>query len=115
MKHVCVSERRSPFEYRGKLEDAKKAAKDGGMEKDGPNYKPFGLYNRDSRARMDSVTMDYDQTMQNGGNRNTDNSFVMFMMNGDRPLNMRHTMTNEPYVIMDGRRMNTRNLNGNHK
>jgi hypothetical protein len=36
MKHVCVSERRSPFEYRGKLEDAKKAAKDGGMEKDGP-------------------------------------------------------------------------------
>ena len=114
MKHVCVSERRSPFEYRGKLEDAKKAAKDGGMEKDGPNYKPFGLYNRDTRTRMDSVTMDYDQTMQNGGNRNTDNSFVMFMMNGDRPLNMRQTMTNEPYVIMNGRRMNTRNLNGNH-
>ena len=52
--------------------------------------------------------------MQNGGNRNTDNSFVMFMMNGDRQLNMRQTMTNEPYVIMDGRRMNTRNLNGNH-
>jgi hypothetical protein len=58
--YICISREHDSTEYRGKPEEAKEAARDGEINSSGTKSNPFSMYYRDTRVRMDSVTVDYD-------------------------------------------------------
>lgn len=58
--YICVSRECDSTEYKGKPEEAKEAARAGEINRGGSKSSPFSIYHRDTRARMDSVTVDYD-------------------------------------------------------
>ncbi|XP_052093198.1 tyrosinase-like protein 1 [Mytilus californianus] len=59
-KGVCLTRNRDPREYAGRQEEARSLGYSNKINNNGPNTKPFPIYGRDIRVRMDSVTLDYD-------------------------------------------------------
>jgi hypothetical protein len=104
-KQAHVSRQRPPQEYEGQRNEAMSMAMDMGMMNNGPNAKPFDLYSRDMRVRMDSVTMDY-ESMSTGNDASMMNNDMNMHMEYANPMSRngmrmrttrRHKSSYEPY------------------
>lgn len=100
----AVSRQRPPQEYEGQRNEAMSMAMDMGMMNNGPNARPFDLYSRDMRVRMDSVTMDYDSMSARNGASMMNNDMNMHIeysnpmsRDGRMRTTRRHESSYEPY------------------